>query len=563
MLKLLRFSILLSGLVIACLASSAFAAGGTCPSGSNYVNPASSTTTGVTLSSLGITTCFYASSSGSDANSGTSEASPWLHLPGMSGCSNNCSSITPAAGQGFILEGGSVYYYSGSGTPVGAPWSISWNGTSTNPIYFGVDPTWYSGSSWTRPVITGNNPTTTNTTVSSCAYADDGNTFISQAAASYSIVDDIEITGACYASSGFTLFYTGSSTQNSWTRNYAHGWTRAASCSGSGCGNGPAAFMTDNGPNVGANDVWAFDVVDGSDTAGNIVSGILWNCYDVHGSVIRYVANQLCDAHTFHDNWLNNTTEPTFSGDHGNTMEENMSWTGAGANTYYNNLTSYAGTAVDWWLNPQPGLSCSQGGCDYVFNNVFYQINSPGNTFNIGENNGDQGPIYFFNNTFENPNNDVILTCGVSGYAAPFTAANNHYITDNSTAYAGTCSGQGTYVTERLMSHATATTDGYTASETYAYSPTSSSSPTVGAGTNETTFCTNISSQGGPSAATSACENDTTYACSYNSTSHSVSCPARTVNNRASSGAWDQGAYAYGNPAPAPNPPTGLSAVVN
>ena len=60
-----------------------FAAGGACPSGANYPNAAG---TNVTLASLGVTSCFYASSSGSDTNSGTTESSPWLHFPGMSGC---------------------------------------------------------------------------------------------------------------------------------------------------------------------------------------------------------------------------------------------------------------------------------------------------------------------------------------------------------------------------------------------------------------------------------------------------------------------------------------------
>ena len=40
--------------------------GGTCPSGANYVNPSNATGSLVTLSSLGITNCYYIAANGSD-----------------------------------------------------------------------------------------------------------------------------------------------------------------------------------------------------------------------------------------------------------------------------------------------------------------------------------------------------------------------------------------------------------------------------------------------------------------------------------------------------------------
>ncbi|MFZ3277440.1 MAG: hypothetical protein WA182_11115, partial [Candidatus Sulfotelmatobacter sp.] len=63
MVKLLRFVVF-----TACFfcAANAFAAGGTCPSGANYTNPASLRGSLVTLSSLGITSCYYVSAAGSD-----------------------------------------------------------------------------------------------------------------------------------------------------------------------------------------------------------------------------------------------------------------------------------------------------------------------------------------------------------------------------------------------------------------------------------------------------------------------------------------------------------------
>jgi hypothetical protein len=66
--------LLRAAIVMACFlsAGSAFAAGGTCSSGANYLNA----TTGakVTLASLGVTSCYYISAAGSDSNTGTTTA---------------------------------------------------------------------------------------------------------------------------------------------------------------------------------------------------------------------------------------------------------------------------------------------------------------------------------------------------------------------------------------------------------------------------------------------------------------------------------------------------------
>src|SRR6266496_904435 len=55
--------------------------------------------------------CYYIAANGSDANSGTSKTSPWLHAPGMTGCSGNCASHTPVGGETFILRGGDAWHY--------------------------------------------------------------------------------------------------------------------------------------------------------------------------------------------------------------------------------------------------------------------------------------------------------------------------------------------------------------------------------------------------------------------------------------------------------------------
>jgi hypothetical protein len=77
---------------------------------------------------------------GSDSNNGTSKSSPWKHAPGMlgltpsgsstgDGCSSNCASYTPAAGDQIILKGGVVWPYTVF------PFKWTWNGTSSTSLY--------------------------------------------------------------------------------------------------------------------------------------------------------------------------------------------------------------------------------------------------------------------------------------------------------------------------------------------------------------------------------------------------------------------------------------------
>jgi hypothetical protein len=83
------------------------------------------------------------------------------------------------------------------------------------------------------------------------------------------------------------------------------------------------------------------------------------------------------------------------------------------------------------------------------------------------------------------------------------------------------------------------------------------------------TFCSALTAASGTDPyladAAAVCQNDTRYACSYNTTNHMVTCPARTVNTRPGNGGgnWDIGTYEYNSNSNPPNPPTGLTAIVN
>lgn len=90
------------------------------------------------------TTYYIDYASGSDSYNGTSKATPWKHAPGMQGFS---ASYTHQAGDVFIFKGGVTWGETN--------WKMTVNGGGTNgdPDYYGVDKTWYTGSSWARPIF--------------------------------------------------------------------------------------------------------------------------------------------------------------------------------------------------------------------------------------------------------------------------------------------------------------------------------------------------------------------------------------------------------------------------
>jgi hypothetical protein len=86
------------------------------------------------------TTYYVDFTAGNNANGGTSKAAPWQHAPGMPGCTGNCASHNVVAGDGFIFHGGVTW------PATAMPLTVPANGANGNPVYFGVDTTWYTGT---------------------------------------------------------------------------------------------------------------------------------------------------------------------------------------------------------------------------------------------------------------------------------------------------------------------------------------------------------------------------------------------------------------------------------
>lgn len=594
-------------LVFTFLAPLAFAAGGPCPANS----PLS-----------GQNSCYFVSaqSGASDTNSGTSESSPWLHAPGMPNCTGKCASLNAGnGGIGIILRGGDTWHLGNSGSSpyTGGTWDLygwysnaytntstgcGWELTNTTCLYVGVDTTWYSGSSWARPILTGDNPIVSGfgNFASGCAYqiANPGGnwgTNLIVTIPAWTIFDSFELTGGCVSNpvlngegyvAGFGYGNSASNLPQSILENiYIHGWsaTRAAGTTTQAV---PVTL-------IGSGGVFQdFDkiVVDGSDSNPEVSAWATFpSFFHMRDSLIQYTGQGVgSSCHDIHDNILQHMYYTELSG-HYNALECNSDYEASGtANVFYNNVIrhfdpSFGSGEVLWF--------CPNTTPEYWFNDLEYDV--VGQVWAVAG-----APLYsdctgtggqfWFNSTFVDAGS---LACHGSGSdtsgGAYRSIYNLHMI--NTTFDASGCTGYSDSSNVK-MSDATATTQGYTTGSSGtagtgntcandSTTPCASTAPgnsTVGTGHNltnnssladavTTTWCAKLATYTGEPAisvdAFNACKYGTTDGCSYNSTTHAMICPAQKAAARPASGAWDAGAYQFANVG-TPGTPLNLTAIV-
>jgi hypothetical protein len=485
----------------------------------------------------GITSCYYADfANGLDTNSGTSESAPLKHFPGMAGCSGNCSSLTPSAGEGFILKGGVTW------TSAALPWSWNWSGTTTTStpgctgsgcIYIGVDPNWYAGSSWARPILNSGG-SSGNVNQSILNIGEPGN---------YIIFDNIEMTGFYWNGSvpygTSTVSLPGGSpnvgAHDTLEKLYIHGWSHGTYASGThedACGvNGDTNHVNEN---VGS--ILEYSVIDGTDTDQQSCNGAVFGGPPyIAYNVFKYVSScAVVDGIvTYHDNICGpiNTTFDT-SPAHQNGLEVN--YNGQNLTVYNNVWTGIGSGALTVWLAPDAGYSA------YFFNNVISNITANSNILDLAASlEGSTGTDILWNNTVEcGPNSSPTDICagGIASGTTAVTLQNNQFITNAGSYYSTNGSTPVTLHNNLMQTLSTANGQGYTFGSTYPFQPTSASGSTVGQGSSASSLCA--------ASGVSACNSDTTYAVSYNSTNHTVSSPGRTAT--AWSGSPDIGAFSYG-----------------
>ena len=412
-----------AAILMVCILSAgrAFAAGGACPSGANYTSLTNPTGALVTLSSYGVTNCYYVAANGSDANTGTDETHPWQHAPQMPNCSSACATVQNAgipAGTGIILRGGDTWHFGASTTPAsGGVWNFNSGtfpvGSSGSPIYVGVDTTWFTGASWARPILNADNPPCNAGTLSgtckaesstnfdlfyvtSCAYQiGSANDFFDFGGLKYYIVDNFEMTGLCQSDVGQPTHHDvylsyGSPSGPMWFLNlYAHGWSHlqfAGANGGVACTGSAVCFniFVFNGGGVPPNGENVLKVVvDGSDSDPMSAGFCFGGMYNVAYNVILNTSQCVATPHLFHDNLY----ADFYENGHSNWFEELGE--PVGTNAVYNNVGYNLQTSgplnggVLMWPDPPVGTT------EFVFNNLLYNVGNM-ETFNIGQNGSSQ-----------------------------------------------------------------------------------------------------------------------------------------------------------------------------
>lgn len=498
------------------------------------------------------------------------------------------------AGVGLIFRGGDTWHFGNSAASpyTGGTFNIIWSGSSSacayegnasGCFYIGVDQAWFNsstcGSSWCRPVFTGDNPTST-TAVSSCAYQAGSNNvlvILSTNDNSYLYFDGFELTGLCSNdvagscnNGGCSAYVADNGTGNIGTgmaiksNLYFHGWTVTSAIPKSN----PIVCTVNAG---GGTEAYVGNVIDGSDAIPGACNAAIFP-YISHwkDNMFRYTTQIVATTcHDIHDNVFEHFYNPYFVGGHGNGLECNGDQQGPTPNVYYNNIMRHfdpsfgLGGQVDLWFCPGPTP-------EYWFNNMMYDLNPTAGqgswdiagppTYAACTNSGGQ---YMFNNTLVDTQQPCYEPVNNSSHGQYLNVFNEHLI---ATGYDGSgtggCNGGLSSPTNISMSDAVATAQGYTTGSpgtsftntcandgSAACSPTSPSAATVGKGSNVMAYCNQLATYTSEYAigteAANACRFGTTDACTYNVSNHTMVCPAQTATARPASGAWDVGAYQF------------------
>ena len=579
----LTLRILLPILSLLCFAGSVHAAGGTCPSQANMDgnNPKGGF--------AAPTNCYYIDFvSGNDSNTGTDKTQPLKHSVGMAGCTGTCATMSVGGGTGIIFKGGVTWdwtiwpwqpFKGGSGG------TDKYGGcTGSGCIYYGVDKSWFTGGSWTRPVFSGgdwSNPGTNTTCYYDTHSHGNPNFGLDLAYRKYIIVDNLEFTGMCNTTgSGGKIYYV-----------FASSGSGGGSYTIENCFFHRATFPASAPPTSG--DYWAavgvwentthyiYNVVDGYDSGPTtsysnastgysgegIYQGSVYAEYNVFANLpesLDVTPNPTIQSNYF----LNGSAKSVTSSVHNHIANDNGC---------FHTQTYWHDNVIDTTVGGQghqPAGSCTF----FDFNNVWTNdgiSQAGGRMWNFAP---ASSQWYIFNNTAE---------CGLdagppNGFCGPFNQAifamyNMHFVTSSGAiscqSYPGppvvpTCASwtttAGTLTNPTFTSipgspsdiliqtKATANGQGYSYAQTYQFSPTSPSGSTVGTGVNMQSVCNLITD----SDAQAACKKDTTYAVGYNQTNHTVIVGTRTQNTRPVAGAWDVGAYQQSGGSPQAAAPT-------
>ncbi len=399
-------------------------------------------------------------SRGADNNTGTDKNTPWKHAPGMTDCSDLCKAVVLQPGDSVIFKGGVTWDHTCF------PFTIRTPGLNdSRRIYYGVDQTWFSGSTWTRPIFDEEDNIPTGYSM-----------VVFGPTAAWLTLDNIEIKNFRIENSSDPLgrsmiqFQYGA-TNITVTNSLIHSWTATVGGCDSGCDDQTGA-VTGLGPMTNT----VLDHVTIYNDKGNKNIGAC----SFNVAVVQYSTLHDCTQGTFggvivHDCQIYNIRQ---SGDA--SAHENALQTSSGRAQIYNNVVHdvFHGTCVYPVLGPDSGTV-------NVFNNVVWNcVPTPfgPDSERIGSATVD---VNIYNNTAKGGS---VFSAGPRAGNNPIrvlTIRNNHWISDLSNPLY-VVNGAAMTITQSnniVMTTAVATRQGYTVENRFA--PTNITNSTVDTGSSE------------------------------------------------------------------------------
>lgn len=394
-----------------------------------------------------------------DSANGTSAGTAWKRAPGMTGFAG---SYSHSAGDRFYFKGGVVW------SNACFQWTIANSGTSGSPDYYGTTNNFYTGGSFTQPVLDFSGVTN----ITARIYTTE----------SYFTLDNFELrgdtksNGSTYVGSS-TVFFNGG-TACHFTRNYVHGWRYVDGV----LGNDYMICLTGDAIS---------NRVDGTESLiGGKGSGraLCW-AHRFIGNVVTNVSNGILPTSGFsgtviESNIISSIVQAIDPAEHGNAVY------------VYNSATIRGNTIRDVFSGYQTLYVESSTGAssttNLIYNNLIFNPGSGCIVLESDLGTGTNSDTRIFNNTLvggaSSPAFRVVPRATHPRYVA---ITNNHFVCDSSAILFGGSDGSidvvaiGNNLTNTVSA---ATSAGYTAGNYYA--PTAPDSQTVDAGTSLSAYFT-------------------------------------------------------------------------
>jgi hypothetical protein len=460
--------------------------------------------------------------SGNDANNGGSKATPWKHAPGMQNCTGNCASKTPAPGDAVIFKG-SVTWDSTCWS-----WVLPSSGTIGNPIYYGVDQSWFNGVSWSRPVFDGGMVVPT------------ADSLLRVLNVSYLTFDNIEMKNLLAGTNEGPAFLHLDSSGNILMENlYLHGWDLQEPGNPNDSAHGAIYGTSSVGPNTVDH-----ALISNSEFSLTHNNGVAIRSIDeVSYTTVHDVSSLCLGCVTVHHSTFYNISFPV--NDFDPSYHTNGIYLIGNGSVYDTLIYNFAANGAPIYPNPaSSGSGACQNWTQYIYNNVIIFASSPSAVVLIDvdpdapASSGACGTVYIWNNTLQSNGNKVAIRTawhgGATTHLAKAEVQNNHVINldgADHNCFSNSCDSNAfapdsfTYNHSVFQTNATANAQGYTRANNYA--PANRVGGTVSRGVVPTSlFNTDIRGMIRPQSQ------------------------------------WDIGAYEFSSPGTPPNPPGTVRAVI-